>query len=166
MLLHGASDLDQRCLKTRISAVVALIGGSHQISLPVTPKCPPKPHFGGPFNAKPIIDRVLRKWHVNGATKLKLHSCIGILKYSNVCQNFFVRGRPGGAGPRNVHLGPPSSSKTATTRKLKLKIPWDVVKYSLWVQKKFREGASSGCRAPGCKFWTLRLSWKQLEIES
>ena len=35
-------------------------------------KITPKPHFGGPFNAKPITQRVLRKSHVNGATNLKL----------------------------------------------------------------------------------------------
>jgi len=60
MQLHGASDLDQRCLKTRKSAVVAFLGGSYQIS-------PQKNHFGGPFDAKPIIKRVLCKSHVNGA---------------------------------------------------------------------------------------------------
>ena len=39
----------------------------------------PKTSFwGGPFNAKSIIERTLRKSHVNGATKLKLHSYIGI----------------------------------------------------------------------------------------
>jgi len=87
--LHGASDLDQRCLKTRRSAVVAFIGASHQISLPLSPK----PHLGGPFNAKPIIERVLHKSHVNGATKLKLYIYIGIGKYLSVCQNYSTRGR-------------------------------------------------------------------------
>jgi len=68
-------------LKTRKSVVVAFLGGSHQISLPLPPKLPlPKPHFGGPFNAKPITDRALRKWHNDGATKLKLYSYIGIGK--------------------------------------------------------------------------------------
>ena len=93
MLLHGASDLDRRCLKTCRSAVIAFLGGSHLISLPLPPKLPPKPHFGGPFNAKPITDRALRKWHDNGATKLKLYGYIGIGKYSSVCQNFSTRGR-------------------------------------------------------------------------
>jgi len=51
MLLHGASDLDRRCLKTRRSAIVAFLGGSHQTYLPLPPKLPPKPQFGGPFNA-------------------------------------------------------------------------------------------------------------------
>jgi len=93
MLLHSALDLDWRCLKTRRSAVVAFLGGFHQISLSLPPKLPPKPHFGGPFNAKPITDRALRKWHDNGATKLKLYGYIGIGKYSSVCQNFSTRGR-------------------------------------------------------------------------
>jgi len=39
MLLHGASDLDQRCLKMCRSAVVAFIGGDHQISLPSPENC-------------------------------------------------------------------------------------------------------------------------------
>ena len=51
MLLRGLSDLDQRCLKTCRSAVVAFVGGSHQTYLPLPPKLPPKPQFGGPFNA-------------------------------------------------------------------------------------------------------------------
>jgi len=51
MLLHGASDLDRRCLKTYRSAVVAFLGGSHQISLPLPPKLLQKLHFRGPFNA-------------------------------------------------------------------------------------------------------------------
>ena len=97
MLLHGASDLDRRCLKTRRSAVVAFLGGSHQISLPLPPKLPSKPHFGGPFNANQLlIERALCKWHDNGATKLKLYSYMGIGKYSSMCQNFSARGRPGG----------------------------------------------------------------------
>ena len=45
-LLHGASDLDQRCLKTRRSAVVAFVGDSHQISLPLPTKLPPKLIWG------------------------------------------------------------------------------------------------------------------------
>jgi len=69
MLLHGASDLDQRCLKTRRSVVVAFLGGLHQIYLPLPPKLLPKPHFGdlSMQYAKPIIDRALHEWHVNGA---------------------------------------------------------------------------------------------------
>ena len=36
------------------------------------PQNHPKTPFWGPFNAKPIIQRALRKSHVNGSTKLKL----------------------------------------------------------------------------------------------
>ena len=64
-----------------------------------------KTSFWGPF-AKPIIDRALRKWHVDGATKLKLYSYIGIGKYLGVCQYFSAEGRTGGAGPPYVNLGP------------------------------------------------------------
>ena len=65
MLLHGASDLDHRCLKTRNS--------EDECSFPPnifapTPKITPRPHFGGHFHAKPI-----RQSHVNGATTLKLY---------------------------------------------------------------------------------------------
>ena len=38
-----------------------------------------------------------------------------------MCQIFFARGRPGGAGPFNVNLGPPIISETTRARKLKLK---------------------------------------------
>jgi len=64
---------DAWCLKTRRSVVVAFLGGSRQISLPV----PPKSHFGGPFNSKPIVERDLRKSHVIGATKLKFPATSG-----------------------------------------------------------------------------------------
>ena len=59
---------------------------------------PPKPK-GVPFNAKPIIERALRKSHVNGATMLKLYSYIGIGRYLGICQNFSFRGRLGVQGP-------------------------------------------------------------------
>jgi len=58
----------------------------------LTPKNTPKPHFWGHFSANPIIERALRKSHVNGATKLKHYSNIGIGKYFSVCQNFSARG--------------------------------------------------------------------------
>jgi len=41
----------------------------------------------------------------------------------------------GGTGAPNVNLGPPDISETTRARKLNLKIPLDVVKYPLWVQK-------------------------------
>jgi len=54
---------------------------SHQISSHPTPKITPEPHFGEPFNAKPIIQIALRKSHVYGTTKVKLCSYISIGKY-------------------------------------------------------------------------------------
>ena len=109
MLLHGASYLDQRCLKTRNS--------EDECTFPpnifaTTPKITPKPHFGGPFNAKPIIQRALRQSHVNVATSyvaetLRLYSYRqvlgGVPKFSlNV--NFII-------------------SETTGYRKLNLKTP-------------------------------------------
>jgi len=78
MFLHGASDLDQRRLKTHNSEDGCTFPPN--IFAP-TPKITPKPYFGGPFNAKPVIHGALRKSHVNGAMKLKLYSYIGIGKY-------------------------------------------------------------------------------------
>jgi len=95
MLVHGASDLDQRCLKTRNSEDGCTF---HQIYSHLPLKSPPKPHFGGPFNAKPIIWRALRKSHVNAATKLKLYSYIGIGNYLGV-YTFFRIGASRGAWP-------------------------------------------------------------------
>ena len=89
MLLYDTSDLDQRCLKTCNSEDECTFPPN--IFTP-TPKITPKRHFGGPFNAKPIIWRALRKLHINGATKLKLCSYIGIGKYLGVCQNFSAMG--------------------------------------------------------------------------
>ena len=68
LLIHGASDLDHKCLKTRNSEDGCTFPPN--IFAP-TPKITPKPHFGGPFNAKPIIQRVsisrtlmdLRSWN-------------------------------------------------------------------------------------------------------
>ena len=88
MLLHGASDLDQRCLK--------MCNSGDKCTYPPnvfapTPKITPNPLFGGPFNIKPIIEIALRKSHVNGVTKLKLYSCIGIGKYFG-CVKIFPLG--------------------------------------------------------------------------
>ena len=94
MLLYGASDLDQRCLKTRSSKDGCIVP---PIIFAPTLKVPQNPIWG-PFNAKPIIERALRKSNVNGATKLKLYSYNGIDKYLG-CVIFCARGRPGGAGP-------------------------------------------------------------------
>jgi len=76
MQLHGASDLDQRCLKTRNSKDVCTFPPNVFAPTRATPKITTKPHFEGPCNAKPIIQIDLRKSHVNGATKVKLYSYI------------------------------------------------------------------------------------------
>jgi len=71
-----------------------------------TPKIIRKPHFGGPFNVKPIIQRALRQSHVNGATTLKLYSYVGIVKYLGCVKMFPLRG-VWGRRALNVNLGPP-----------------------------------------------------------
>jgi len=96
ILLHGVSDLDQRCLKMRSSKDGCTFPPN---IFALSPKITPKLHFGGPFNAKPIIQIAPRKSHVNGAMKVKLYSRIGIGKYFGVCQNFSARGRPGVRAP-------------------------------------------------------------------
>jgi len=64
------------------------------------PQITTKPYFGGPFNAKPIIQRAIRQSHVNGATKLKLYGYIGIGKYLRVSKIFRYGAFGGGAqGP-------------------------------------------------------------------
>jgi len=96
MQLHGASALDQRCLKTHNSED----GCTFQPNIfAPTPKITQKPHFGGPFNAKPIIQIDLRKPHVNGATKVKLYSNIGIGKYLGCVKIFLLNGVRGVQDP-------------------------------------------------------------------
>jgi len=75
---------------------------------------------------------------VNGATKLKIYNYIDIGKYLCVCQNFSARGPPGSAGPPNVNLRHTNVSESTRARKLKLKTPLDIVKYSPRVQIFFR----------------------------
>ena len=65
MQQHSASDLDQRCLNTRNSTNGCTFPPNN---FAPTPKITPKPYFRGPFNAKSIIRRAVRKSHVNGAT--------------------------------------------------------------------------------------------------
>ena len=129
-----------------------------------TPKISPKPHFWGHFNAKPIIQIALRKSHVHNhnhkhickAPQAELQSSEGetlqVYRYRQVLggmSKFFRQGHPGGgAGPLNVNLRPPIISETTGARKLKLETQLDVVKYSLRVQKIFRQVAFRGRRAP------------------
>ena len=99
------------------------------------PKIHPNTSFWGPFNAMPIIHGALRKSHVNGATKLKLYSYIGIDKYLGEWGEFFpLRGVRGAQGPLMQLWDPHIISETTRARKLKLKTQLDVVKFSLRVQ--------------------------------
>jgi len=116
VLLHGASDLDQRCLQTCNSEDGCTFPPN--IFAPISPKSPKTP-FWVPFNTKPFIHRAVRTSHVNGAPKLKLYKQV-----LGVCQNYSPRGvRGGGAGPLNVNLGLPIISETTIARKFNLKIP-------------------------------------------
>ena len=63
LLIHGASDLDQRCLKTLICKDGCTFPPN--IFVP-TPKSPQNPILGT-LQCKSIIERALRKSHVNGA---------------------------------------------------------------------------------------------------
>jgi len=66
--------------------------------LRIYPQITTKPHFGGPFNAKPITQRALRQSHVNGATTLKLYGYIGIGKYLGFVKYFLLGGVWGAQG--------------------------------------------------------------------
>ena len=64
--------------------------------------CPqnhPKTPFWGSFQCKPILQKDLHKLHVNGATKLKLYSYIGIGKYFGCVKIFLLGGIQGVLGP-------------------------------------------------------------------
>ena len=80
-------------------------------------------------------------------TKVKLYNYIGIGKYLG-CVKIFQLERPGGAGPLNVNLGPPSISEAIRARKLKLKTQLAVVKYSLRVQNFFTLDGVQGDAGP------------------
>ena len=76
MLVHGASDLDQRCLKTRNSEDGCTFPPN------ILARTPQNPTLGDIRKAYcKRSSPALRKSHVNGATKLKLYSYIGIGKY-------------------------------------------------------------------------------------
>jgi len=49
-------------------------------------------------------------------------------------------GRPRGVGPPSVNLGPPNISENTRSKKLKLKMPLDIVTYWPRVQKKMQLG--------------------------
>jgi len=125
-----------------------------------------KTPFWGPFNAKPIIQIIdIRKSHVNGATKVKIYSYIGIGKYLGCVKFFSGGGRPGGAGPFNVNSGPHIISKTTRARKLTLKTQLDAVKYSVRVQFFSARWRPGGAWPPNVNLGPL-ISLKLLELES
>ena len=83
-----------------------IYGSKRVISRPDVPFCgyrwwqimfrdpnPPETHVWD-HSMQNLLERALRKSHVNGATMLKLYSYIGMGKYLGACQNFSVRGRP------------------------------------------------------------------------
>ena len=74
---------------------------------------------------------------------LKLKTQLDIVLYSLWVNNFSDRGRPGGVGPPSVNLGPPYISENTRARKLKLKMPLDIVTKNFSVR-----GRTKGHRAP------------------
>ena len=67
--------------------------------------------------------------------------------------------RPGGVGPPSVNLGPPNISESKRARKLKLKTPLDIVKYSPRVQKNFPlGGVQRGTGAPNVNLGPPKIS--------
>jgi len=68
---------------------------------------------------------------------LKLKTQLDIVKYSLYVKKLCARGRPGGVEPPSVNLGLPNISENTRARKLKLKRPFNIVKYSPRVQKYF-----------------------------
>jgi len=60
---------------------------------------------------------------------LKIKTQLDIVKYSLWVKKIFARGSPGGVGPPSVNLGPANISENTRARKLKLKMPLDIVKY-------------------------------------
>jgi len=98
MQLHGASYLDQRCLKTHNSEDgCSFPPNVFAPTLKITPNS--ILGIGGPFNAKPIIQRALRKSHVLWSYEgesLQLYRCREVLRgtrYAKIFQLGSVRRR-------------------------------------------------------------------------
>ena len=70
------------------------------------------------------------------------------MKYLLWEKKLSARGRPGGVGLPSVNLGTPNISENTRARKLKLKTPSDIVKYSPLVHTFFRYGAYKGAQGP------------------
>ena len=79
-------------------------------------------------------------------------------------KNFSDRGRPGGVGPPSVNLGLPNISESKRARKLKLKMPLDIVTYSPRVQKNSARGVQGGTGPANINLGPLK-SRKLLELE-
>jgi len=63
---------------------------------------------------------------------------LDMIKYcTRLWKKLSTRGHPGSTGTSNVNLGPPNISKITRAKMLKLKMQLDIVKYSIWVYKKF-----------------------------
>ena len=90
---------------------------------------------------------------------------LNIANYSIWVQFFSARGHPGGAAPSNVNLGPCNISETTTARKLKLKMPLDIVMYLPRVQLFFARGRPGSAGPPNVILGPL-ISRKLLELES
>jgi len=90
--------------------------------------------LGDLSNAKPIIDTALRKWHVNGAEIKHTLRCGKVLALG--AKKIPLGGVQVGAGPPNVNLGPPNISETTRARKMTLKTPLDMSKYTRFGYKK------------------------------
>ena len=73
-------------------------------------------------------------------------------------KNLSARGRPGGVGPDSVNLGPPNISENTRARKLKLKTPLDIIKYSPQVQKFFARGVQRGTGPPNVNLGPRKIS--------
>jgi len=91
ILLHGASDLDQRCLKTRNSDDECTFPPN--IFIPTHKNYPKTPFWGTLQCETYYTESPPSVAYVNGTTTLKPYGYIGIGKYFLVCQNFSVWGK-------------------------------------------------------------------------
>ena len=73
-------------------------------------------------------------------------------------KKFSARGRPGGVWPSSVNLGPPNISENTTARKLKLKTPLDIVKYSPRYKNFSARGVQRGTGPPNVNLGSPKIS--------
>ena len=69
-----------------------------------------------------------------------------------------ARGRPGGVGLPSVNLGPPNISENTRARKLKLKTPLDIVKYSTQYKNFSHRGVQGGTGPPNVNLKPPKIS--------